>query len=117
MSLKNGITPHEVFDLHELLMMKNTCATKAFAMSKLVKDEELKSIMQQSLNSSKDHIVELETLIQSSSLASSGLFKIFKPVQTSKFASSDALNEVKVKEVPVKSGAKNRAADSKGASL
>jgi len=117
LSLKNGITPHEVFDLNELLMMKNICATKSFAMSKLVKDEELKSIMLQDLSAAKDHITELEALIHSSALASSGRFKTFRQVQTSRFAASDALDEVKNKEVPLKSGSKNRAVGPKGASL
>lgn len=116
MSLKNGITPHEFFDLHELLMMKNICATKSFAMSKLVRDEELKSIMKQDFAALKDHIMELEALIESSALASSEQYKAFRQVQTSRFASSDALDEVKYKEVPLKSGAKNRAASLKGAS-
>jgi similar to spore coat protein len=99
LSLEKGIAPHETYDLHELLTMKNVSATKCFAMSKLVKDEELKSIMQQDLAASKEHIKELEALIQTSVLASSGSFKTFKPVQTSKFASSDMLDTVKDREV------------------
>ncbi len=116
MSFKNGITPHEAFDLQQLLMMKNICATKSFAMSKLVRDEELKSIMLQDLAASKDHITELEALIQSSSSAAPDRFKAFKQVQTSRFASSNALDEVKDKEVPMQSGAKNRASGAKGVS-
>jgi similar to spore coat protein len=104
LSMEKGIAPHETFDLHELLTMKNVSATKCFAMSKLVKDEELKSILQQDLAAAKEQIRELEGLIQTSVLASSGTFKTlkaaqtFKPVQTSKFAASDSLDTVKDKE-------------------
>jgi similar to spore coat protein len=106
LNLEKGIAPHETYDLHELLTMKNVSATKCFAMSKLVKDEDLKSILQQDLITSKEHIRELEALIETSVLASSGSFKTFKPVQTSKFASSGVLDTVKEKEIkPTTKGA------------
>jgi hypothetical protein len=63
----------------------------------------LKSILQQDLAAAKEHIRELEGLIQTSVLASSGTFKTlkaaqtFQPVQTSKFAASDSLDTVKDK--------------------
>lgn len=114
MSIEKGITPHETFDLYELLTMRNTCATKFLAMSKLVEDEELRSILQKDLVSSKEHIKELQDLIQVSVLASSGSFKTYKPVQTSRFASSSALDEVKVNEVPINVCLSNQSGDSKG---
>lgn len=102
MSIEKGIAPHETYDLHELLTMKNVSATKCFAMSKLVRDEELKSILQQDLAAGKEHIKELEALIQTSVLASSSSsFKTFNTVQTSKFASDEILNTVKDKEIPI----------------
>jgi similar to spore coat protein len=113
LNIEKGIAPHETFDLHELLTMKNISATKCFAMSKLVKDEELKAIMQQDLSTAKEHIRELEGLIQTSVLASSGTFKTFKPVQTSQFAASGTLNTVKDKEVLVNTNSDQ----SKGASI
>jgi similar to spore coat protein len=119
LGMGKGIAPHETFDLHELLTMKNVSATKCFAMSKLVKNEELKSILQQDLAAAKEHIGELEGMIQTSVLASSGTFKTlkaaqtFQPVQTSKYAASDSLDTVKDKEVPPKTGADQQ----KGASI
>ncbi len=95
--MERGITPHETYDLHELLTMKNICATKCFTMSKLVRDEELKSIMQEDLAAARQHAKELQALIETSFL---GSFKTFQPVQTSRFASDDVLDRVKEKEVP-----------------
>jgi len=65
------ITPLETFELHELISFKNICATKASAMSSIVKDEELKSLMQNDVKQSKDHMKELESLIKLSDYAKS----------------------------------------------
>jgi similar to spore coat protein len=66
--IKEKIAPHETFELHEILMFKNVCATKSAVMVKLVADEELKSLLQQDLMTSKEQIEELKGLIQSSEL-------------------------------------------------
>lgn len=66
------IAPHETFELHELLTFKNVCATKSSAMAELVKDEELKTLMQQDFTISQGHIKELQDLIQSSELLTQG---------------------------------------------
>lgn len=58
------IAPHEAMQLHELLTFKNVCATKTSAMVGLVKDEELKSLMEQDFRISAGHIRELQGLIQ-----------------------------------------------------
>ena len=63
MSISNKIAPHEVLEIHELLTFKNVCATKAATMAGLVKDEELKSILQQDFNMGKEHIKELNNLM------------------------------------------------------
>jgi similar to spore coat protein len=58
------IAPHEVMELHELLTFKNLCATKSATMAGLVKDEELKGMLQQDFTASQSHIKELQTLMQ-----------------------------------------------------
>jgi similar to spore coat protein len=64
----NKIAPHETFEIHELLTIKNISATKCAAMSALVKDKELKDIMRQEFDLAQGHIAELSRLIQSSVL-------------------------------------------------
>jgi len=66
------IAPHETFELHELLTFKNVCATKSSAMVGLVKDEELKTLMQQDFTVSQGQIKDLQDLIQSSELLNQG---------------------------------------------
>ncbi len=66
MSIGKKIAPHETFEIHELLTFKNVCATKSATMSALVKDEELKSLMQQDFSNTQGHIKELQNLLQSS---------------------------------------------------
>jgi similar to spore coat protein len=63
MKIGNTIAPHEALELHELLTFKNVCATKSASMAALVKDEELKSILQQDFNVGKEHIKELNDLM------------------------------------------------------
>ena len=50
------LAPHETFELHELLTVKNICATKSSAMANLVKDEELKTLMRNDFTASQEHI-------------------------------------------------------------
>lgn len=69
MNNRVSIAPHETFEVHELLTFKNVCATKAAAMSTLVSDQELKNIMQTDLSMSKDHVRELQSLLQLSGYA------------------------------------------------
>ena len=66
MKLSNKVTPHETFDLHELLVAKTVAATKCATMAALVKDEELKSILQQDLIKGQNQIKELKSLLQQS---------------------------------------------------
>jgi similar to spore coat protein len=63
MKIGNAIAPHEALELHELLAFKNICATKSSTMAGLVKDEELKGILQQDFTTSKEHIKELNDLM------------------------------------------------------
>jgi len=128
LSIEKGVTPRESFELHELLLMKDIAATKSLAMMNLVRDEELKAIMRQSLMSAKKQIDELSSLIRTSGVSqpfSSGTSKFgtsrpeqtFKPVQTSRFAASGVLDEVKDHEVHPNNRPDGQTVDSKGASI
>jgi similar to spore coat protein len=68
---QQAITPTETMQLHELLTFKNLCLTKSFTMSPLVSDQELKSILQNDVSTSKQHIQELSGLMQHSFIAAS----------------------------------------------
>ena len=69
MKIGNTIAPHEALELHELLSFKNNCATKSVTMSSLVKDEELKTLLEQDFTISKEHIKELNDLMIGASTA------------------------------------------------
>lgn len=66
MERRNTIAPHETLELHELITIKNISATKSYAMSALVKDEELKQIMLQDFRVSQEQIRELSDLLKQS---------------------------------------------------
>jgi similar to spore coat protein len=57
------ITPSESLHLHEIISFKVLCATKSSAMKTLVKDEELKKLMEQDVAVSKEHLEDLKKLI------------------------------------------------------
>lgn len=63
MKIGNQVAPHEALELHELLTFKNVCATKSATMAALVKDDELKSLLQQDYSTAKEHIKELNDLM------------------------------------------------------
>ncbi|MVX64322.1 spore coat protein [Clostridium chromiireducens] len=65
------IAPNESMQLHEILIFKNLCLTKALAMSPLAVDDELKSILQQDIRTSEKHIKELRGLMEKSNCAPS----------------------------------------------
>jgi similar to spore coat protein len=62
----NKITPRESLDLHEIVVFKVLCCTKSATMQALVKDEELKTMMQQDVTVTKDHLKELVKLLETS---------------------------------------------------
>jgi similar to spore coat protein len=66
------IAPHETFEIHELLTIKNITATKCAAMSALVKGPELKDLMRQEFDLAQTHITELSRLLESSVLNEPG---------------------------------------------
>lgn len=65
------LTPNETMQLHEILTFKNLCLTKSVTMSPLVSDKELKTILQNDVSTSKQHIEELSTLMKRSNIATS----------------------------------------------
>lgn len=69
MRIGNSIAPHEALELHELITFKNVCATKSASMAALVKDDELKTILEQDFSTSKEHIKELQDLMVGASTA------------------------------------------------
>ncbi len=58
------IAPHEALELHEIITFKNVCATKAATMAELVKDEELKCLLETDYNVAQSQISELQELVQ-----------------------------------------------------
>jgi similar to spore coat protein len=61
---EQGVTLNESIQLHEILTFKNLCLTKSITMSPLVSDNELKTILQQEVAVSKQHIEELRELME-----------------------------------------------------
>lgn len=55
---------HEKLEIHELLTLKTSCATKTVTMLELVKDEKLKKLMEQDLKNTSEAIEELTTLLK-----------------------------------------------------
>ncbi|WP_151733710.1 spore coat protein [Paenibacillus tengchongensis] len=55
---------HEKLEVHELLTLKTSCATKAATMLELVKDEKLKKLIEEDLDHSSKAIEELTSLLK-----------------------------------------------------
>ncbi|MEK4435767.1 spore coat protein [Paenibacillus sp. FSL K6-2862] len=55
---------HEKLEIHELLTLKTSCATKSVTMLELVRDEKLKSLIEDDLNNSSQAIEELKSLLK-----------------------------------------------------
>jgi similar to spore coat protein len=51
---------HETLDVHELLNFKNTCLAKSTTMSGLAQDQELKTLLNQDITTTKEQIQELK---------------------------------------------------------
>ena len=54
---------HETLEVHELLVFKNLCLTKSVAMSGLVQDPELKSILTNDVKSGTKFVQRLQEFI------------------------------------------------------
>ncbi|WP_433744144.1 spore coat protein [Paenibacillus amylolyticus] len=55
---------HEKLEVHELLTLKTSCATKAVTMLELVKDDKLRSLIEEDLDNSSKSIEELKSLLK-----------------------------------------------------
>lgn len=60
----NNTASHEVLQIHEILTLKNLAITKVVTMLPLVKDPELKEIMQNEIQTVQQHIEDLRNIIQ-----------------------------------------------------
>ncbi|GED13960.1 hypothetical protein AM501_02985 [Aneurinibacillus migulanus] len=63
-----GLAMHETLELHEILTFKTVCCTKSATMQGLVTDPELKSLLQQDVQASKQHIQELQGVLSRANL-------------------------------------------------
>lgn len=61
--MNQQLAPHEKLDVHEYLAFKNVCATKAMAMSKLVKDPQLKNLLEYDLKIGHRQIQEISNIL------------------------------------------------------
>jgi len=59
-----SIAPHEAFEIHELLQLKNICALKASSLTGQVADPKLRLILENDLKQSQQQIKELREFIQ-----------------------------------------------------
>ncbi|KUO62562.1 MAG: hypothetical protein APF84_02095 [Gracilibacter sp. BRH_c7a] len=64
--LNNEIAPHEAFEIHELLQLKNNCALKASNLSGMVADPKLRLILETDLDKTQNQIKDLRGLLQQS---------------------------------------------------
>jgi len=55
---------HETVDTHELLTFKNLCVTKSALMSGLVKDNELKTLLENDAAIGQNHIQQLRAFLK-----------------------------------------------------
>jgi similar to spore coat protein len=69
LKIGNAIAPHEALEIHELVEFKNLCATKSATMAALVKDDELKGILEQDVTVTQGHIKQLQNLMQGAGAA------------------------------------------------
>ncbi|NLI91589.1 MAG: hypothetical protein GX434_05105 [Peptococcaceae bacterium] len=61
---KSGIAPHEKFQVHELLQLKNICALKVSSLTGMVDDPKLRVILETELENSQTQIKELREFMQ-----------------------------------------------------
>lgn len=62
--MKHSLGLHETVDAHELLTFKNLCVTKSALMSGLVKDEELKTLLENDATIGQGHIQQLQAFLK-----------------------------------------------------
>ena len=62
--METNLALHETLEIHELLTFKNLCLTKSSTMIGLVGCEELKAILAMNVTKGKQHVQQLQTLLQ-----------------------------------------------------
>ncbi|WP_248926561.1 hypothetical protein [Paenibacillus hamazuiensis] len=58
-----NLATHEILEMRELLSSKNVCLTKSATMQALASDPELKTLLQQDVQQSKQAIQELSAIL------------------------------------------------------
>lgn len=61
---KTELAIHETLEIHEILTVKQSCLVKAYAVSSLVKDKQLKKLIEQDVKDSEQAIKELQKLLK-----------------------------------------------------
>lgn len=64
MNNQNGLAPHEMIELRELMDSCLTGAKKIHCSLSMVEDKELKSYMEKCLNSKKTNLESMETFVE-----------------------------------------------------
>lgn len=58
-----NLTVHEALEIHELMQFKTVCAHKAAAMSPMVQDPALQTLLTQDVQMSKQQLQQLQQLL------------------------------------------------------
>lgn len=68
--MPNVVAPHEAFEIHELLQMKNLCTMKLSSLSGMVSDPKLRVMVESDMEKTQTHIEDLRNLLQQSGYTS-----------------------------------------------
>ncbi|WP_046174764.1 hypothetical protein [Domibacillus indicus] len=61
--MRKSLGQHETLDVHELVVFKSICTTKAFTMSKLAQDPELKALLDADARTGHQHLEQLKQFL------------------------------------------------------
>lgn len=59
--MERQLSQHEALEMHELLVFKSVCMTKAYTMSTLAKDQDLKTILEDYTKIGQRELKQLES--------------------------------------------------------
>ncbi len=62
--MAKALATHEMLEVHELLIFKTSCVTKAMAMRELVKDDDLRKIIDEDIQESTKAIEDLRSILE-----------------------------------------------------
>lgn len=60
---KKELAIHETLEIHEVMTMKQSCLVKAHAVSSLIKDDELRKLVEQDVKDTEKALDELQKLL------------------------------------------------------